>query len=408
MGVSHIKILIKILIPIFTMGVGCSPTTKSKSSSTTSASPAALTNTLKYYNHYPFNFVYTANLTIGGQNIEAVVDTGSANLLAIGDAEHCPNCVNSYGYDSTYTPGSTSTELSDKWFMNFAPIGQASVQAYQDSVSYEGYNLPTYQFGMVYNEENIPNIWGIGYKAVARPSHNPQTPFFDALVSKYNFKNQFSMTLCGTKNGSSITIGGYDPKLSSVLSKVVWTPVTQKIWYSIEVKKMYTAETALDLVQGSQWVWTPSSSDNIIVDSGTNPLVIPAAQISSLVTVLKSYASTYGITISDSFWPTSSAKGSYATISDSDIAKFPVIHLDVPSFDDSSTTITLSISPKVYFQTRPDTRQRYLGIHAGSSINILGTVLMENYVVLHERGNLQDTTDDTAKVGFYPISSFCN
>jgi hypothetical protein len=344
-------------------------------------------------------------VTMGDQSIEAVVDTGSANLLVIGDSAHCENCKNDYGYDSVYTPGPTSQEGTDKWYMNFAPIGQASVQAYEDNVALEKYTLNSYSFGLVIAEKGIPNILGLAYKGVARPSPNPQTPFFDALVTKYKFKNQFSMNLCRNKKGSNLTLGGYEAGLASKMSSVLWTPISQKIWYSVKVSKMYTSETALDLVPGSQWVWDLSSSDTIIVDSGTNPLVISSEQIPSLVSVLKDFAELNNISIPENFWPTAQVKGSSTNLTDEEIAKFPVIYLDFLSLESSTKSFALSITPQNYFQTQADGK-KFLGIEPGNGFYILGTVLMENYVVLHDRGSL-DPNDTNSKIGFYPNTEFC-
>lgn len=386
----------------------CSNDSKGSGSSSGSSAPKPVTETLKYYNHYPFNFVYTMNLTLGNQSIEAVVDTGSANLLVLGDSTLCTSCVNDYGFTSLYSKGANSLSLDTSWYMNFAPIGFANIQGYQDNLKAFGNTLSTYSFGVVTSEKGIPNIIGLGYKAVASPTDSPQTPVFDSLISKYKFNNQFSTTLCGTKKGSNLTIGGYDSVLSSVLSKVQWTSISQRKWYQVSLSKMYTSETTAFGFATSQWSWEPTSSDNVIVDSGTNPLVIPSAQIEPLVAVLKSFASSNSINIADSFWPTSSAKGSFATIADADIAKFPDLKFDFPTFSDENKNFTLTVKPSMYFQTRADNGQRYLAIQGGSGPYILGTAFMESYVVLHNRGAFNSaSTDSSAKVGFYPSDSFC-
>ncbi len=373
------------------------------------AGASPLVNKLKYYNTFAFNHVYTLNLTIGSQIIETVLDTGSANLLAIGDSSYCPNCVNEYGYTSVYTPEKTSKKLTSTWSMSFAPIGQATVQGYSDNVTFQNLTIPNYSFGLVTSEKGIPNIWGIAYQPVAQPSSSPQVPLFDALISNFELNNQFSLTLCALKNGSSVTLGGYDSKLTSaLLNQVLWTPISKKQWYSVYLSNMYIPSPSAG--SGALWVWTPEASDIVIVDSGTNPIVIPSSQISPLVTVLKSYATQNKITLADSFWPTSTSKGGFGTLTSAQIAAFPTINVNLMSFTKHSESILLSISPKTYFQT--DSKgQVFLAIQPGASnLYILGTAFMENYVVLHDRGdNTVGKTDPTAKLGFFPVTSnFCN
>ncbi len=386
----------------------CSSSSKSPSPSAASktSSATSLVSALKYYNHFPFNNVYTLHLTIGAQNIEAVLDTGSSNLLVIGSEDYCSGCVNEYGYSSVYTPGTGSKELSDSWAMSFAPIGQAQIQGYQDTVSFEGDTLSSYSFGVATSEQGIPNIWGIAYAPVAQPATDPLTPFFDALVSKYNLKNEFSLSLCALKSGSSATFGGYDADLAKLMAQVQWTPVVAKSYYSISMTRMYVSAGTSDSSANPLWLWEPSNTDTVIIDSGTNPVVLPAQQVTGLVSVLQSLATQKGVSIPASFWPTATAHGSYASLSDADIAKFPNIYLDLVNFANSSQTFTLAISPSTYFQTRED-GQRFFGVEAGSGIYILGTVFMENYIVLHDRGILSEAVDSTAKVGFYPIAGFC-
>ena len=358
----------------------------------TDASPPIIKN-LRYYTHFPFNFVYTSTIAIGGQTIETVMDTGSSNLLVIGDASHCVGCVNEYGYTSTYTPGAGSTALSSSWTMNFAPIGSAKVTGYQDAVKVDGISLPAFSFGMVVQEKEIPNIWGLAYSQLANPSIAPQMPLFDSLVQARNLEDQFSLKLCGRKSGSRIVLGGFDT--DAKLDQVKWTPIQGKRWYTVSVSRMSLMPTT----SASTWTWDPIAFDTLIVDSGTNPLVLPSDQVAILVSVLQEVAENAGISIPTTFWPTT-GQGGTATLSDAEIAKFPPIVLTLDNQQDLTTSISLSISPSIYFQTQED-GQRFLGIEPGrGSFSILGTVFMENYVVLHDRGSVN-------RLGFFPVAGLC-
>jgi hypothetical protein len=395
MPLFWLSFLLSLLLP------GCR---KKDSDSEEKAAP--IIKALHYYNHYPFNFVYTASVTLGGQEIEAVVDTGSSNLLVIGDEAHCPGCINKYGYTSTYTPSSKSRALSSSWTMNFAPIGAATVEGYQDDVQISGLALPAFSFGLVVAEEGIPNIWGLAYAQLARPALAPQPPLFDVLTQAGNLENQFSMRLCGRKTGSRMVLGGWDADVLAHLDQVKWTPVQQKRWYSVGVTRMsmqVTGDTT------PSWSWEPRAFETLIVDSGTNPLVLPSDEVAAVVMVLKEVAAASSISIPDAFWPTTGPGGA-ATLTDAQVAQFPPLLLTLENQQDINAPITLSISSSIYFQTQAD-GQRFLGIQPGSSsLFILGTVLMENYVVLHDRGSLSITNSDpdlTARLGFYPIGELC-
>jgi len=382
----------------FFLALGCG---KPEAVSLSAAYSPSITMPLTYYNTFAFNHVYTTTLTLGGKPIETVLDTGSSNLLVIGDGTLCPGCVNEYGYNSTYTPGSTAQSLGTTWSMSFAPIGSAEITGYEDTMVAGGITLPKQGIGVVTSEQGIPNIWGIAYADLANPSGDPQTPLFDAMVTKGSLQNVFSLRLCGTQPGSRMVLGDYDSSVS--LSGVLWTPIAQKQWYVMEVSRMYLSDST-----GLSWSWTPGNYATVIVDSGTNPLVLPSRNIAALVSVLQSVATAHNISIPTSFWPTT-GPGDTATLSDEDIAVFPAILLDIPSVDNPSEAITLSISPQTYFQTQK-TGERYLGIEPGSgNLYILGTVFMENYVVLHKRGALDTSsaTDPTAQIGFYPIAGLC-
>ena len=360
---------------------------------------------LQYYNHFPFNFVYTTMMTLGGQQIETVMDTGSSNLLVIGNATLCPGCSNEYGYTSTYTPSTQAHALSSFWSMDFAPIGSASVNGYQDAAQVGGIVMPAYAFGLVVAEQGIPNIWGLAYRQLASPSDAPQTPLFDQMVQTGKMENQFSLRLCGRKTGSKVTLGGFDDALAANLSLVKWTPIQQKEWYSVAVTSM-TMQTSTSSTPN--WTWSPATSDNIIVDSGTNPLVLPSEEVASLVAVLKEIATTASIVIPDSFWPTT-GQGGAMSLTDTQIAIFPPILLTFANQQDTGAPFTLSIASSTYFQTQAN-GQRFLGVEPGNSIYILGTVFMENYVVLHDRGTLTTPasgSDPTARIGFYPLTGLC-
>jgi hypothetical protein len=354
---------------------------------------AAVVSTLKYYNHFPFNNVYTIALDLGGAPLEAVLDTGSSNLLALGDQALCPGCINEYGYDSVYTPGAGAQALGTGWRMNFAPIGQATVEGYADSVAFGGQTLSDFHFGLVKAEQGIPNIWGIAFANLA----HGQTPLFDALVANGKLQDEFSLRLCGLKSGSNATLGGYDAAVSDKLDQVQWTPLGYKQWYQITVKKIYLAGAA---GAAPAWSWSPAASDTIIVDSGTNPLVLPSAEITPLVQALSAAATQAGVSLPSGLWPTATGEGGFAAVADADIAKLPAISFDLESAADPTATFTVTVAPSTYFQTRED-GQRYVGIQPGPPAYILGTVFMENFVVLHDRTG-------SGRLGFYPNAGLCN
>ena len=415
-GVKQVSDLVNLLkrkfsaIPLFMAlsltALGCHKSTKEGPADAAVAYGDPVSSPLKYYNHWGFNQVYTLPVDVGGQSIEAVLDTGSANLLVIGDQSICPNCKNEYGYTSVYKQSASGKFLDYSWGMSFLPLGKATVSGFQDRVSFAGVNLSQYQLGLVTAEQGIPNIWGIGYRDSARPAASPQTPLFDALASAAHWRNQFSLRLCGLKVGSNITLGGFDSVLSTRLSEVQWTPIVDRSQYGIIAKRVYVNGSGNST--NPEWSWTPEFGETLLVDSGTNPIVLPSLTVSKLIALLKDVAIKNGISLPDDFWPGSSGPGGYANLSPSNIGKFPDILLDLEEYGDTKKVFTLKITPQYYFQTRDDGKQ-FLGIEAGDEVNILGTVFMENYLVLFDRGSIDSSAyvDPTARVGFLPIAGLC-
>lgn len=397
---------------------------KEKTSSATSgALQEPIVSSLKYYTEFPYNYVYTTTLQVANQGIEFVVDTGSSNLLILGDNSLCSNCANDYGFDSEFSLESSTSKLDSSWSMFFEPRGIANVEGYSDKVIWGDYTLASHAFGVVVFETEVPNILGLGYRTLAQPPIRAQLPLLERLRNSYNFKNQFSLLLCDTRGTSTLTIGGYDSKITDLIDQVQWTPIPSKQWYTVRPQKLYIQDP--NSSSQNLWNWNVQESQTVIIDSGTNPMILPSADLESLIATLKNIVSQNNIEIPDSFWPSGDTQGEGFALSDEEIAKFPDILIDLPNYNDTSQTITLNITPQIYLQktigsietesngntTTIEQEQRlfsFEGQESSTGLLVLGSVFMEHYLVLHDRGDEKTVDNDpAARLGFYSSSSLC-
>ena len=176
---------------------------------------------------------YTMAIEVGTppQTFEVVVDTGSANLILLGDRSLCDNCADEAG-QSLYDPSQSSTaQLRDADFA--VHYGSGSLQAREVSDKVSVGNLPPidYTLAVMTHQAGIQNILGLAYQAVAQPESKPLTPYFDELVRQTGIADEFSMLLCAEGTGK-ITFGASDVRVSQYLDLV------EEKWYVVSASKM--------------------------------------------------------------------------------------------------------------------------------------------------------------------------
>ncbi len=303
---------------------------------------------------------YTMAIEVGTppQSFEVVVDTGSANLILLGDSSLCDNCAEEVGR-SLYSPSKSSTaQLSDTSLT--ARYGSGSLEARQvlDKVAVGGQPPIDYTFAVMTHQAGIQNILGLAYKAVAMPEGTPLTPYFDELVQQTGIANEFSLMLC-TEGSSKIKFGAAGVQVSQYLDLV------EEKWYVVSLSKMQ--------IKGGKRLGKFSAS--AIVDSGTTDLLVPASMHGKILRSLAPIAEKNGIDLSHQLIRTSADV----------IEQFPVLQIVAQNTDGQK--ITLDISPGTYFRAVGTVGYTLaIGVMNTGQV-LLGKVFMENYYVVFDRAN---------------------
>ena len=301
---------------------------------------------------------YTLELEVGdpAQTFHVVVDSGSANLILLGDSSLCDNC-SSIPNQKTYDPSKSSTAtLHDTEFSIHYGSGELKAREVTDRLTLGSFAPREVTFGVMTHQANIQNILGLAYEAVAQPRSKPLEPFFDGLVSASGIPNAFAMTLC-EGSGSQITFGASDPGMAHYL------PITEEKWYVVDGKRIEVNGQSLGTID------IPT-----VVDSGTTELMVPSALHEQILKALQPTAQKHGLDLSATFVATTSKV----------IADFPSLQIVVS--DSDGQPLSLEIPPQNYFKPAgPSGFLFYVGINDQEML--LGQVFMKGYDVLFDRAN---------------------
>lgn len=322
---------------------------------------------------------YTTRIQVGTppQEFEVVMDSGSSNLILLGDSSLCDNCTSEVGHQ--YAPGDSSTSsVSDTPIRIQYGSGQLDAVEATDVVALAGLEGFEYRFGVMTHDANVPNILGLAYEGIAEPSNDPLPTFFATLVEQTGIPNVFSMKLCGPEKGGSIEFGGSSVEPTSYL------PVTEQAWYVVEPDSLQIAGgdgTSLGSFDGVQ----------TIVDSGTTELVVPQEMFDGIVQAVGEAAENAGYSLEEI------GSGSYGIVgSGGDLSA-------LPTFQVVAGDATYDIAPSTYLKALPEEEGQgeiYLLSVSGSNQAILGQVFMENYYTVFDRAN--------QRLGFAPIGDLCD
>lgn len=335
--------------------------------------------------------VYTVQLRLGSQEIDFVADTGSSNLIVRGGSELCPGCSGSEKerYQSAAGQAAGST------FSVGYGSGSGSVSEFTDSVGLAcGDPVDDYTFGVITENQGLPNVLGLAYKSLA---HTGLEPFFDQLVARHGLTDEFSMLLCGRRSGSHVTFGGRDSRRVED-SAYRWVGIVEERYYAVSARSLKLDDGSA--FEGGQNELSFPASGTTIVDSGTTLSLLPAEVLDPLVATLKQAASTAGLTVPDDFWTaTDSSNAAYKhSFSAADLAHFPT--LQVLLEDSTGNPAAFEVVPDTYFKALyTEADERVFGFRPAGALNILGQVFMENGLFVFDRAN--------RRIGIAPNDGLC-
>ena len=329
--------------------------------------------------------LYVATLEIGtpAQEVDAIIDTGSANLVVMG-----PGCEGCAGVD--YDP-QASTTASDEGDAFQIAYGSAALSAMEmtDLVGLPCGDPIQASFGVATQVAHLPaSILGLAYASLAGPSEAPLTPWFDVMVNGGVLADIFALRLCGPeRSGSHLKLGGTDE--STDLARLRYTPIVEARYYAIAPPTFALGETEVG-----------SAASLTIIDSGTTLMLVPYEVHQALVTALKAAADAQGVSaqIPEGVWTESPSDiSARAALSEAEVAAFPPLTLTLKG-EATGDTFEIEVTPERYLR-RASSGDVYLGIRPGPDMTILGQVFMEGLDVVFDRGATRIGLATTAVCG---------
>lgn len=326
----------------------------------------------------PVRGEYTTEIQIGTppQTFEVVMDSGSSNLIVLGDPTLCDNCSHEAG--NQYSPSSSSTsQATNRDYTIQYGSGSLDATEYTDAVGLPGQPSFSYTFGVMTHDANVPNILGLAYQSLAEPQGSPLTPWFDALVSQTGIANEFSMLLCGAEKGGRLELGGHS------VEPTAWMDVAEQAWYVVKPDSLQVKGGA---VLGS------FAGVQTIVDSGTTELVVPQKMLNGIVEAVANAAN--------------AAKLAFGTLQGGGYAleATPGDLSALPTFQVVAGENTFDIAPSTYLKPVEQEKGETVYMLAVSAQNqgILGQVFMENFYTVFDRESQPN------RVGFAPVGTLCD
>ncbi|GAA5855680.1 hypothetical protein JCM8547_001642 [Rhodosporidiobolus lusitaniae] len=217
--------------------------------------------------NYQDGSLWAGTVSIGTPKQEFTIDfdTGSADLWVPGPS------VSSGSYD-TFNPNSSSTaKATNEHFSIFYGDGSTvSGPVYTDTVTVAGLSATKQHLAVIDNMGTdfdgtpVDGILGMAYASL---SNIGETPFFQSLFSQGHVtRNLFSFTL-GDSDDGELYLGGVDDSKHD--GEITYTDVTTQGYW---------------MVKGSAGTsgTTTSSSQNMIIDTGTTLVVGPPSEVKKL------------------------------------------------------------------------------------------------------------------------------
>ncbi len=342
----------------------------------------------------PLNFnlkhaTYSLDVRFGQdspQTLPLMIDTGSSNLVVVGDESFCKEC----SYLNHYPPIKLTPELKslkERFKIKYG-LGQGTLQSYQTTVTLnDTLTLPNFKFAIFKEGQKLNNTLGLAYRTIALPPEDPQPTFFERLNQAYGLNDEFSLLLCDNRHDSFITFGPNEIKDDTPLATL-----------AIEQKKFYQVPL-LQIGAGKKHALTSINKKNItIVDSGTSgKIVLPKDHFKALISYLKEHTSKKNQALSKTFWKGRSCVKKKRV----DEKRFPTLYFTFKDLKGKS--VQLPLPPERYI-TENSCGKGYLRLafisEPQTDFIILGTPFLEQYRTRFQQRN-------PARVSFYQ-SNKCN
>lgn len=341
---------------------------------------------------------YLMDLWVGQKAYSVLIDTGSSNLILVGDAQICPDC--GYG-KSGYTPGETSALLgSGQTYGIQYGIGYGNFELFQENVGLTQSSTVPYDLGVFVSGSQVMNVLGLAYADLAAGPSDAK-PFWDQFQSANRLNDIFSINLCpSTSKNSFIEFGTTDLSLNPSYTSILPLPLKSGSKF-----EYYVVQPTRLKIDANTSVAFPAFKDQafVIVDSGTTQIMLS----SDMLKVLQDYYAAAPYNIDPSFWDNSPSSAA-TTITAAEYASLKPLSIEFPDMNNGSFTV--SISPSTYTQAGQDAQNRTVytanmanaGDLSNSNVTtlILGNKFMQNAYVVFDRAN--------SRIGFASNAGLCS
>ena len=212
--------------------------------------------------------VYAADVAIGAQSFQLIVDTGSTSLGVAGAG--CTNC----SVTPLYNPGTTGVDRKKTASAQFGS-GKWSGEVFGDTVGFAP--KPTtaldfvsitaqtgfFQAGSTCGGKAYQGLLGFGRSSAAVSGTKG---LFDQLVSAESIADVFATSLCD--GGGTLWLGGYDPAATTGAPQ--YTPFTTDVassyYYAVSLTTVDVAGTTVPVASASY--------NDTILDTGTSAFLL--------------------------------------------------------------------------------------------------------------------------------------
>jgi hypothetical protein len=337
--------------------------------------------------------VYTAAMTIGSQQFDLIVDTGSTTTAVAGATCSCG------GVTPVYTPGSTATD-TNKTASAMYGSGSWDGEIYTDKVTLAAatttMNLvsitkQTGFFQPIVCESGgggMQGLLGMGPPAVALPGTDG---LFDRLVASANLADVFATWLC--EKSGTLWLGGWDP--AAITAPFQYTPVSTSLfapfYYAVTLDSITVGTTSVTVATGML--------TDTVVDTGSSVFLLATPAYDALVQALEADAKFQQIFGADFFLPANQLDTHCVTIAQTKAeldAALPVLTLNfgtspVVSIKAPATESYLFFDGKQWCTALAGIDQNILTFPMSA---IMGAPVMRSNVIVFDRANKQ--------IGFAP------
>ncbi|GJQ12144.1 hypothetical protein GpartN1_g3935.t1 [Galdieria partita] len=340
------------------------------------------------YLHGNYSFgEYYVEVDIGGTTVYLQLDTGSSNLIVnTNDCSEC-NSAPSVSVSSFSKISCTSSSCSNSYcapsplsadcgFSIQYGSGSATGVLLRGNVGIANVTASDIVFGGILKESSgfepsrVSGILGMAYNSLAcQPTC--VTTLFDELYEQGIIAHRIFTVLLNPSNGV-LVLGGAGNFESNESTQI---PILQE-----EGEYTYYIVSLQSVSVGTESVWSSSSGEKAIVDTGTTLLYVTSDIFSKLVSFFESFSST-----NKDYWSELKSKPSSTKTfpqNSSYISSLPNISFSL------SSNVVLEVSSSQYILCESDKCQFAIGIGSSSFPTIIfGDMLLQNYYVIFDQGS---------------------